>query len=195
MRPCPNCPNGRLKRIARTSFGDFLFSIAGFLPYRCNVCKRQALGADWGRVAFLCACAVVVTGLGAINVRLRRRQAVFSRSAGAAMLPSGRAYGPALTSIPQSASDNVLTNEDVAAMGQVQMPSTVVNKLIRSQRHRFLIDAKSLVALKKAGVPEEVILTMIEVTQADGSPDAPADGLPTGPVHVAAETVPGTPLQ
>lgn len=190
MRPCPNCPTGRLKRIARTSFEDFLFSLAGFLPYRCDVCKRRALRADWGRVAFPCVIAV----LGATNVRLLKRQAVFNRETAGPTFSSGRTSGHAPPFTPQAASDNLLTNEDIAIMGQVQMSGIVVNKLIRSQGHRFRIDAKSLVALKKAGVTEDVILTMIEVTQAASPPDAPADGLPAGPVHMAAQTVHGPPL-
>lgn len=136
---------------------------------------------------------MVIAAMGVINVRLRRRQADFIPHIGPT-LSSGRASGPAPLSTPQAAGDSVLTNDDIAAMGQVQMPSIVVNKLIRTQGHHFRIDAKSLVALKKAGVTEDVILIMIEVTPATTSPDAPADGLPAGPVHMAAQTLRGAPL-
>jgi hypothetical protein len=56
------------------------------------------------------------------------------------------------------AADEPLTNEGIARMGRAQISPAVLKRLIRAQPHHFRIDAEALVALKKSGVPDEVIL-------------------------------------
>jgi len=140
-----------------------------------------------GRVVYLCVSLLAFAILGAANIRMRARHPYLGTAAGnAAALSGGHVAGAVPPSDTQATIENILTNEDIAAFGRVQMPSSVVKKLIRSQRHNFLIDARALVVLKKAGVTEDVILAMIEVTEASAASAVPATGVPAARVQVAA---------
>ena len=77
---------------------------------------------------------------------------------------------------PAEIGGDVLTNEDLARLVQAQIPSTVMLRLIDGRPHRFRIDPDSLVSLKKDGVSDDVILTVVTVTL--GQPAAPPPGGP-----------------
>jgi len=157
---CRLCGGGRLNRIARKSLSDYLLSDAGFFPYVCDLCNRRSYRADQGRVASLFICMILILALGGYTLRLRRSYHPASR-------PEPR------TPAVENTAD-ILSNEDIEKMGRVHIPSTVMERLIYSRPNSFRIDSDSLVALKKEGVPDEVILAIVTVTleRADTRPAA-----------------------
>ena len=150
-RVCGVCANGCLSRVSRVSFTDYLLSEVGLFPYVCNACRCRTLRADFGRVAFLSVCIVVMLGMAGYTLRVRHRY---------------HPLAPAVQSAPSTLenSDDILSNEDIAGMGRVNIPSAVIERLIAGRPHHFRIDADSLIALKKDGVPDDVILAMVTVT-------------------------------
>ena len=164
FRSCSWCAGGRLSRVSRVSFTDYLLSSAGFRPFICVNCKRRTLRADVGQLLLLCLCLPVMLVLGMGLGRLR---------SGTHHRPRVEAMSP-----PAEIGGDVLTNEDLARLVQAQIPSTVMLRLIDGRPHRFRIDPDSLVSLKKDGVSDEVILTVVTVTL--GQPAAPPpSGQPT----------------
>ncbi|HEY7160784.1 MAG TPA: hypothetical protein VH815_05965, partial [Acidobacteriota bacterium] len=57
----------------------------------------------------------------------------------------------------------VLTNSSIIAMTKAGLGSSVIMQKINSSRSNFKTSANDLIALKKAGVPDQVIRLMIEV--------------------------------
>jgi hypothetical protein len=55
------------------------------------------------------------------------------------------------------------------SMAKGGMSSALVSSLIGRMEHKFTVDTDSLVELKRAGVPKDVILTMVDASRA--SPD------------------------
>jgi tetratricopeptide (TPR) repeat protein len=62
---------------------------------------------------------------------------------------------------PAETNPEMLTNSTVVAMAQAGVPSDVVLTKVKSAPCRFKLDADSLIALKKAHVPDDVIRAMI----------------------------------
>lgn len=72
---------------------------------------------------------------------------------------------------PQSgAGDEVLRNEDVAAMTKAGLSAPVIVAKIRSSRTDFDVTSDALIALKQDGVAEDVIAVMIDSANAPPSP-------------------------
>lgn len=150
-RFCGECSSGRLTRISRVSFTDYLLSEAGLFPYVCNVCRRRAFRADFGRVVFLSVCVLAMAAMAAYTLHLRHRYHP---------IPIAAEQGSAAV----ENSGDILSNEDISRMGRVNIPSVVMQRLISGRPNSFHIDSDSLIALKKDGVPDEVILSMVTVT-------------------------------
>ena len=150
FRRCGWCADGHLSRVARVSLTDHLLSFAGLLPFICVTCKRRTLRADFGHILLLSVClpAILIVGMG------------FARRIGIHQNAPTPNPIPAAAEIPAT----VLTNEDVTRLVQANIPSTVMLRLIDGRQHRFRIDPDSLVRLKKDGVPDDVILTIVTVT-------------------------------
>ena len=108
-------------------------------------------------MAFLCVLVMTGAVTGAAAVRFRSSHARVAQAA-------------PVSSISQQASGEILRNEDVLRMGQARLPSAVVKQLIQSRPHDFRIDSASLVALKTGGVPDDVILTVVEAALGEPAP-------------------------
>jgi hypothetical protein len=175
-RTCGACHTGRLTRISRVSFTDHLLSHAGLLPYICGACKQRTLGVDLGRMVSISLSLLVVVGLSAYVIRMHRR------------------YGPALQTLARTPSventGDPLSNDDIARMGRVSIPSAVIQRLIYGRPHSFRIDSDSLIALKKDGVPDDVILAMVTVTleHQPAAPKLPSSSRTAGVVSAAVQS-------
>jgi hypothetical protein len=151
IKTCRVCGAGCLTRTARVSFFDYLLSEVGLFPYVCGVCRRRTLRADCGRLVSLSLFVSVTLGLGGYALRLRH---------GYHQRPQALEQLPAVV----EDSRDILSNGDIARMAQVRIPSAVMQRLISSRPHTFQVDSESLISLKKDGVPDDVILTMVTVT-------------------------------
>jgi hypothetical protein len=112
---------------------------------------RRVHRVDFGRMVFSSLCLVAILGMGAYTFHLRHRYNP---------IPMAAEHGPAAL----DNSGDILSNEDIARMGRVNIPSVVMQRLISGRPHSFHIDSDSLIELKRDGVPDEVILTMVTVT-------------------------------
>jgi hypothetical protein len=163
LRTCKVCRRGQQNRILRRKIADTVLSQIGVYPYHCSSCNTVTYGWEWGRSLFLAALMLAMLTAGvALRLKTRPRFPVPSRrTAAAAPLPADGSY---------------LTNDDIGRMGRVSMSAIIMNRLIRSQPHHFRIDPKSLISLKGDGVPDEVLLSMVEVSLDEPMIGAPADG-------------------
>jgi hypothetical protein len=62
---------------------------------------------------------------------------------------------------------NFLTNEDVNEISGSGLATATLVRLISRMPHRFTVDPQSISKLKQSGVPEAVILAMLELTATD----------------------------
>jgi hypothetical protein len=77
------------------------------------------------------------------------------------------------------AQPETLTNADVADMAAAGLSAEVITAKVQASRNRFDVSARSLIDLKKAGVPESVITLMLSMQRAE----LPAEKVPP-PVDV-----------
>jgi len=69
-----------------------------------------------------------------------------------------------------------LTNDDIVEFAKSNMTTGFVIRVIQQEGSHFQVDAKSLTALKRDGVPEDVIICMIQAARAAsdlGDPSIP----------------------
>ena len=85
----------------------------------------------------------------------------------------------------------VLTNESVIAMKQARLPDTVILAKIRSTQNKFDLSTNALIALKGAGVSDQIIEAM--VTQPAPTPTAQPAPPPPQVAHSPTVIVPGIP--
>jgi hypothetical protein len=129
------------------------------------MCRCRTVRVDFTRLVSLSLCVAAMLGLSLYARALRNR-------------PNGipRAVDRPLAAI-LAGTGEVLTNDDFCRMGRAQIPTSVMERLIYGQPHNFRIDADSLIALKKDGVSDDVILAMVTTTLEHGStpvaPNAP----------------------
>ena len=83
-------------------------------------------------------------------------------SAGRFALTVGRGSPEGVTS-PGPLSDT-LSNDDIVGLSRAGLNTALIARLILQSPHRFAVDPKSLVALKRAGVQDRVIGLMIDVS-------------------------------
>src|SRR5215471_621637 len=130
MRTCRVCRRGQQYRILRRSIAANILSQIGIYPYHCSSCNHVVYGWEWGRAVFLGALMLAMLTAGvALRLKTRPRFPVPTRNT---MLAS-----------PQAAEGEFLSNDDISRMGRVNMSAIIMNRLIRSQPHRFRIDPKS----------------------------------------------------
>ena len=172
---CPSCSVGELIRCRRESLGDFILSCLGIYPYTCKACQRPVYRPRWEQF-LLITCVLVIgvlaTGLvgGTLYYRMRNARVVAAQRAEPPMpqieiqipLSATQARGsdPLLT----LRVDQILGNDDIVRLTQAHMGNKTIIKLIERCAHSFDIDPKSLVAMKKAGTPDEIIDAVIEST-------------------------------
>jgi hypothetical protein len=172
VKTCNRCNGGHLSRISRVSIAEFALSTVGYYPYLCRNCKYKtfALRPKQAVLAITFALGVIgVTNLGLfyLNSRyqMRERVAPEAPASGSGDLhpepvPQGAAAEPVATANPAGP----LTNEDIIRLCKSGVGTTSLSSLIRRSEHRFTVDAGSISKLRQSGVPEAVILTMMELS-------------------------------
>jgi hypothetical protein len=153
---------------------QFAVSLTGFYPYLCRKCKHKtfhfrpkqafvSLGA-LAMMLLFSTCLIYVISPYTFSKPARSRVLSLRVAEGKNSDPAKlAASASALISLP-----NVLTNEDILEYSRLGTAPASLSWLIRSMPNRFKLDSKSLGRLKQAGVAEEVIRTMTEVTPGVG---------------------------
>lgn len=103
-----------------------------------------------------------------------------------ATAPSGSGAAPGIAATPSDASQPAMSNEDVIKLVSAGLSASVVANAVRQARtNRFDVSPNALLALKKANVPDSVILVM----QGGGTAQAPP-GAPAAPTVAASPAAP-----
>lgn len=79
-----------------------------------------------------------------------------------------------------------LTNTDVIALHQAGLSSDVIVQKISASTCRFTTDTESLIALKKAGVPDAVVTAMLRATAPAPTQAATSPAAASGAVQAAS---------
>jgi hypothetical protein len=78
---------------------------------------------------------------------------------------------PGFAQAPGSATDEVLTNDEVTAMSKAGLGPDVIVAKIRSSRTDFDVSSDALIRLKQEGIDDGVIAVMIDAASAPPAPD------------------------
>ena len=192
LRKCPYCGEPDMVRTHRKSLLEHVFSGFALYPYTCRSCDGRSFLPHWSQVRIIACAAVLVLGLlGAVITshhrleRMRHPGAVEPTASntkagtlsaeaaapGSRPLPMEEDPGPVLTVDLSS----VMTNEDIVRFSRAGMSSRLVIQLIDHRPHRFRLDVRSLLDLKAAGTPEEVIAAMLDASV--GTPASPGSAI------------------
>jgi hypothetical protein len=188
---CNEC-KGRLSRAHRRTPLQYLISVFGVYPYWCNRCGGSCFRAELKQ---LVAASILVLmtisgisagayyGLRSYNrvatrlVRLSNLQQTASAqgnpATGSALAPEQASTAPFDPSLPA-----FLKNQDIVELSHAGVTNQSIINLIHKVGHSFEVDPKSLVALKRAGTSEEVILAMVESSLPSHSGDFTSPGRP-----------------
>ena len=168
---------GHLARISRATIVEFAISTVGFYPYVCRNCKGKSFVLRPKQTVLAILSGLILFGALLLSfsyfnpgyqIRESGREIADSLPpvvwpGDQIALPKNASRLPARSNIAES-----LTNEDVIKVWKSGVGTIRLSSLIRRSEHRFTVDAESINKLRQSGVPEGVILTMIELT----SPDA-----------------------
>jgi hypothetical protein len=170
---CRKCDGGSLSRIHRETLLDFILSGFGRYPFTCGNCHRRSSRTDPARLAggicvSILACGflmVAIIDLHSLYVQREQdwkaTQLAIPQPAVATSVPYK--HGPVPGAAPSHT--GALTNDDIVDMVKGGMSDSFIRNLIHEVENKFVIDSQSLVDLKNAHVPENVILTMVEVAK------------------------------
>jgi hypothetical protein len=164
VRPCGLC-NGKLVRVSRTTLPQFVVSCFGVYPYVCEHCGVRVFRANYKQlIAAICLAgvALVCFAIGLSYTGLAIRKVASLRKSPAEVA----GVGSESTSARPATAPRALTNEDILELIRSNMTPSFVMTLIRQEDNRFQVDAKSLTALKRDGVPEDVIIAMVQAAEA-----------------------------
>ena len=104
--------------------------------------------------------AAVIALLGGGVIRLKSEQN--TQQGAAAKTEDNSGYLPPV--IGKLPAPIILTNENVLELVRSGMGKAVLIRIIRRMGHNFRVDSRSLVDLKNAGVPEDLILAIVDLT-------------------------------
>jgi hypothetical protein len=116
-------------------------------------------------------------------------------SGGPAASPSATPFG--LTNSPVQAPREVavpLSNKNIVSMQAIRLSPEVIIAKIKSSPTSFDTSADGLQKLKRAGIPNEIILAMVEAPTAAGSV-APVPDTPKAPEVTQVKVPDGTPVE
>jgi len=164
VRPCCNC-KGRLIRISRTSLAQYMVSCFGVYPYVCEHCEVRVFRSNYKQlVAAIClrglTLGLLVIGLTYADLRIRKITNPWKSLVEVATFP------PEPTRARASTPPRALTNDDIVEFIKSNMTPGFVMRVIQQEGSHFEVDATSLTALKRNGVPEDVIIAMIQEEEA-----------------------------
>lgn len=187
IRPCLHCGSGELTRVHGRAFAEHVVACIGLYPYVCSKCRHRCLQLRFEQaIVCLTLVAFVVTTFGALVYRLHQKSLPARGSIPAlnVRFPGGALDLAARTGPTEPVLDlrDILQNEEIIELSRAGLSSEIISQLIRKSPHRFAVDTKSLVALKRGGVKDQVIGLIIEVSVGTSRPAA------TGaPIQGAAE--------
>jgi hypothetical protein len=170
---CHRCATGRLARVHRETFADFVVSLFGFYPYACDYCNQRSLRVKYAQFTGAAAiCVLVCCLMGAGGFYLHSAYVARAKERAAAAVFTSQQFNAAESNLFQPVSNppaqaDILTNQDVIKMVKTGMSSTLINNLIGRMENKFVIDSRALVELKSAHVPENVILNMVGVAKGE----------------------------
>lgn len=146
---CQRCKRGRMHRVHRDRYLDFLLSQTGFDRTVCNHCNRRGLRLKRSRLAAFLALASLFFG-------------------GMVVLAANTStmHPPFTEALPR----RQLTNQDVVDLAHSRMSGEFILDLIARIGTSFQIDSQAIIALRNAGVSEEVIIGMVDSTIAAEKP-------------------------
>ncbi len=151
---CSGC-GGNIRRSRLRTFVSYALSCLSIYPYRCEKCLKRHHRIKWEQAVVMATVALTLTcAIGAVGMRDRFRFMGAQRTLDAQDTGGTRSQPIA----------NVLSNQDVIALSQVSLRTDVITRLIRTSPHNFTVDPVSLISLKEAGAPDDVIAAIVEVT-------------------------------
>lgn len=116
-------------------------------------------------------------------------------SGGPAVFPSPTPFGLTNSTVPPQHEAAVpLSNKNIISMHATRLTSDVIIAKIKSSPTRFDTSADGLQKLKRAGIPDEVILAMVQASS-DASTAAPAADPPKPPEILQIKVPDGTPVE
>jgi hypothetical protein len=162
VRPCGQC-HGPLVHISRNSSWQFFVSCFGFYPYLCERCVLRVSRPNYRQlVTSACLTCLLLSGLAmGVSYANRPRQPINPLS----FLDELPGLSSKTAKVNSATGRSVLTNEDIMEFAGAKMSPDFLLAVIRQQENHFQTDAKSLTALKRAGVTEDVLLAMIQAAE------------------------------
>jgi hypothetical protein len=162
VRPCGQC-HGALAHISRNSFCQFLVSCFGFYPYLCEHCVLRVFRLNYKQlVTSVCLTFLLLSGIAmGVSYAHRPHRPINPLN----FLDEMPAFSSKPAKINSATGSSTLTNEDIMEFAGAKMSPDFLLTVIRQQENQFRIDAKSLTALKRAGVTEDVLLAMIQAAE------------------------------
>jgi hypothetical protein len=188
---CMKCSDTEMVRHPRKTFLEFVISCVGCYPYICRTCFDRRFRLHLTHFAFTMAMLVAVTSLatGTFFVNAARHlgpsaQPQFSRTTDG-LHRNGKAQNAPVMTAPTTPAK--LRNDDVAELVRAGLGRVVLLNLIRQSECEFQMNAAAIVALKKAGTPDDVISAMLDMSLLPQSRSVA--GLSAAIAHPAARTV------
>ena len=116
-------------------------------------------------------------------------------SGGPAAFPSATPFGLTSSTVaPQHEASVPLSNKNIISMHATRLSSDVIIAKIKSSPTRFDTSAEGLQRLKRAGIPDDVILAMVQAS-ADASTAVPLADPPKPPEILQIKVPDGTPVE
>lgn len=168
---CLRCNRGKMSPARRTIF-DFLFSLAGLDRAICSSCGEGGVRLRVSRLVAFFSIATIVLGW-IVAFAAKRETAPADNMAAAApeVVVEQATLAPSKAGADDGAARSLmafrkLSNRDIVNLTKSQVDNQYIVALIHRFGDGFEVDAKAKGELRKAGVSEEVILTMEDSTVA-----------------------------
>jgi len=117
-------------------------------------------------------------------------------SGGPAVFPSATPFGLTSSTVPPQHEAAVpLSNKNIISMHATRLSPDVIIAKIKSSPTRFDTSAEGLQKLKRAGIPDNVILAMVQASTADANTAAPVADPPKPPEILQIKVPDGTPVE
>jgi hypothetical protein len=159
MKPCYKCGHGKIQRISRASGGDLLLSMLALYPYTCGNCKKKSFRFRRKQMA-------VAIGFWTLSIGLGLSSLVYghysSNRVRAMAVASAQLHADAIAAAHSKSAKLALTNRDVIELVRAGLNVSIVEELIRTVPGNFELTPAGLAELKREGVPEELIVRVIQ---------------------------------
>jgi len=144
---------------------QYIISCFGVYPHVCEHCETHAFRSNYKQlVAAICLrvamLGFLLIGLSYADLRIRKVANPWES------MKSIVAFHFEPVSARKAMALRALTNDDIVEFIKSNMTTSFVIRVIQQEGSHFQVDAKSLTALKRDGVPEDVIMCMIQAAKA-----------------------------